>query len=147
MLLIAVLAFGFAALSVYLTTVLENCFVLFGVIPYIAIVVQIVAIFLPSYGFWFRALRHRFTLKPVPVEPMIRSFQREWLPDFTERLDATNLTRTARQTQTFTSALLISPAADLAGFSSSSSCHDLVRQEAKTKEEEKAAKEKRHEER
>jgi hypothetical protein len=117
----ALLASGLSAVAVYLTLVREDFFVLIGAIPYLTIVVQIVIIVIPSYGFFWRIATGKISLARVPVERAVRRVQSEWIADLTDLLNASDLTRTTHRTQTFESALVNWPAIDLKGFSDSGS--------------------------
>jgi hypothetical protein len=85
---------------VYVTFLHPDTFPLLGLVAYIAIVLQILWLFVPTYGYWWRMLLNRGSSAAVFQEEILHHFQDDVYPEIEDMLGDSK----SRESQTYLSA-------------------------------------------
>jgi hypothetical protein len=81
LLLLSIFVLLVALVLFFVTFVIPDCFPLLGIVAWLAIVLQILSLFVPSYDYWWRMLTGLRERKPVLVEEYIVKIRDGFLPD------------------------------------------------------------------
>jgi hypothetical protein len=81
LLIVSVLVLGVSLVVFVITFALPSCFPLLGIVAWLAIVLQILSLFLPSYDYWWRMLTGFRETKPAFLEEPLLDIRDGFLPE------------------------------------------------------------------